>query len=81
MDVIALVNDIKAGVQRPQLRCIVLHRHPARRDAIAREGPPIWTAPRVIAVRNAVDGSIVGRGAIRRSDGFALNTFRVETRR
>lgn len=59
MDMIALVDDVHAGVQPAQFCCIGAHRHTRRRDAITR------AAGQVIAVRNATNGLVTGRAAHR----------------
>jgi len=80
MDVIALVDDIEVRILTAQILRINGHAHSLWRDAIARKWPAIWPTPHVVAVRNTTNGSIVGRGSIGGRNGFARNTFRVETR-
>jgi len=64
MDMVALVDDIEAGIEALQLRMICCHRHPARRDAIDRQGLAIRSAPGVVAVRRAAYFAVVRRAAI-----------------
>jgi len=59
MDVIAFIDNLKAGIEAYELAVVIIHGDATRRHAIARHRAAISIEARMIAVRYAANLSVV----------------------